>query len=89
MWCRMISAPWRQVSFASFLALCAIEALTESHAEAVAALAGKAGHDGIVDVAVVDAAIGCHDAIVTSDPAYLRKIADAVGAKITIDAIRI
>ena len=77
----------RQASLARFLALCTLEPMTESQAKSVGVLAGKAGHDDIVDVTVVEGAIRRHDAIVTSDHTHIRKIADAVRAKISIEPI--
>ena len=69
-----------------FLALCSLEPMNERQAKAVGVLAGKAGHDDIVDVTVVEGAIRRHDAIVTSSHTHIRKIADAARAKITIES---
>ena len=77
----------RQANLARFLALCSLEPLSERHAKAVGVLAGKADHDDIVDVTVVEGAIRRRDAIVTSNRAHIRKIADAVRAKIAIEPI--
>ncbi len=75
----------RQASLARFLALCSLEPMSEQQAKAVGMLAGKAHHDDIVDVTVVEGAIRRRDAIVTSNHTDIRKIADAVRARITIE----
>lgn len=77
----------RQASLARFLGLCETEVLSVDQARAVGVLAGKSGHDHIVDVTVVEGAIRRQDAIVTSNPTHIRKIADAVRAKLTIERI--
>jgi hypothetical protein len=77
----------RQASLARFLALCSLEPMTEQQAKSVGVLAGKADHDDIVDVTVVEGAIRRHDAIVTSNHTHISKIADAVRAEITIERI--
>jgi hypothetical protein len=77
----------RQASLARFLALCETEVLSIEQARAVGLLAGKSGHDDIVDVTVVEGAIRRHDAIVTSNHTHIHRIADAARAKITIEQI--
>lgn len=77
----------RQASLARFLGLCSLEPMSEQQAKAVGILAGKAGHDDIVDVAVVEGAIRRHDAIVSSNHTHIRKITDAVRAKIAIEQV--
>jgi hypothetical protein len=77
----------RHASLARFLALCETEVLSVEQARAVGLLAGKSGHDDIVDVTVVEGAIRRHDAIVTSNHSHILKIADATRAKITIEQI--
>ncbi len=59
--------------------------MSEQQAKAVGMLAGKAHHDDIVDVTVVEGAIRRPDATVTSNHTDIRKIADAVRARITIE----
>ncbi|HZY06320.1 MAG TPA: hypothetical protein VFE69_01200 [Ilumatobacteraceae bacterium] len=87
----VLAAAWRggsrRANLARFLALCSLEPLSERHAKAVGVLAGKADHDDIVDVTVVEGAIRRHDAIVTSNRTNIRKITDAVRAKIAIEPI--
>ena len=77
----------RQASLARFLALCSLESMSEQQAKSVGVLAGKADHDDIVDVTVVEGAIRRHDAIVTSNHSHIPKITDAVSARITIEQI--
>jgi predicted nucleic acid-binding protein len=77
----------RQASLARFLAMCTTEALTEEQAKAVGALAARADHDDIVDVTVVEGAIRRDDAVVTSNPTHIRKIADATRSRLTIETI--
>lgn len=77
----------RQASLARLLALCTIEPLTEDHAKAVGALAARADNDDIVDATVVEGANRRHDAVVTSNPTHIRKIADAARARLTIETV--
>ncbi len=77
----------RQAGLARFLALCTTEPLTDEQAKAVGTLAARSGHDDIVDVTVVEGAIRRHDAVVTSNPTHIHKIADAVRARLTIATI--
>lgn len=77
----------RQASLARFLALCIVEDMEAAQARAVGVLAGKAGHDDVVDVTVVEGAIRRHDAIVTSNPTHLRKVTDAVRSRVHVETI--
>ncbi len=77
----------RQANLARLLALCSVEDLTVDQAKAVGVLAGKAGHDDIVDVIVVEGALRRRDAVVTSNPTHVRAIADAVHARLRIETI--
>jgi hypothetical protein len=77
----------RQANLSRFLALCTVEPTNEQQAKSVGILAGKANHDDIVDVTVVEGAIRRHDAIVTSSHTHIRTIADAVKAKVIIERI--
>lgn len=77
----------RQASLARFLALCTTEPLTDEQAKAVGALAARARHDDIVDVTVVEGAVRRHDAVVTSNPTDIRKIADTTRARLTIHMV--
>ncbi len=50
-------------------------------------LAGKAGHDDIVDVTVVEGAARRGDAIVTSNGSHIRAIAQAAGARLHLEHV--
>lgn len=77
----------RQASLSRLLAMCEIEPLTEPQARDVGVLAGKADHDDVVDVTVVEGAVRRRDAIVTSNDAHLRRVMNAAGVKLRIEAI--
>jgi predicted nucleic acid-binding protein len=77
----------RQARLSHLLALCIVEDLTEEQARAVGVLAGRAGHDDIVDVSVVEGALRRRDAVVTSNPSHIRAVADAAGARVLIEEI--
>jgi coenzyme F420-reducing hydrogenase gamma subunit len=61
--------------------------MTEDLARQVGVLAGKSGHDDIVDVAVVEGAIRRGDAIVTSNFTRIRKVAEAARAVLRIESV--
>jgi hypothetical protein len=77
----------RQASLSRLLALCAIEPMSEGQARRIGVLAGKAAHDDIVDVTVVEGAARRRDAIVTSNDTHIRAIAEAAGARLHIEGI--
>lgn len=77
----------RQARVARLLQLCDVEPLSEALARDVGVLAGKARHDDVVDVAVVEGAVRRGDAVVTSDAGHVRKIAAAVGVTIWIEQV--
>jgi hypothetical protein len=77
----------RQANLARLLALCQVEELSYRHARDVGVLAGKAGHDDIVDVAVVEGAIRRHDAVITSNPTHIVSIADALRTRLSAETI--
>ena len=77
----------RQANLARLLALCEIEELSYEQARRVGILAGKAGHDDIVDVTVVEGAIRRRDAVITSNPTHITSIADASRTRLTIETI--
>jgi hypothetical protein len=76
-----------QASLSLFLRMCDTEPLTEELATEVGALAGKADHDDVVDVSVVEGAVRRGDAIVTSNSIRTRKIAEAADADPNIEFI--
>jgi hypothetical protein len=92
----MVSAPvlaqaWRdgarQARVARLLQLCDVESLSEALAKDVGVLAGRAKHDDVVDVVVVEGAVRRGDAVVTSDAGHVRKIAAAAGVTIWIEPV--
>lgn len=77
----------RQARVARLLQVCDVEPLGEALAKDVGVLAGKAKHDDVVDVVVVEGAIRRGDAVVTSDAGHVRKIAGAAGVTIWIEQV--
>jgi hypothetical protein len=77
----------RQASLSRLLRMCDTEPMSEEMARLVGALAGKSGHDDIVDVSVVEGAVRRGDAVVTSNMTHIRMVADAVGARMRIESI--
>jgi predicted nucleic acid-binding protein len=75
----------RQASLSRLLAMCDVEPLSERQARDVGVLAGKARHDDIVDVTVVEGAVRRRHAIVTSNEEHIRRIADAAGVELRIE----
>lgn len=77
----------RQASLSRLLTMCEIEPMSEDQARRVGVLAGKAAHDDIVDVTVVEGAARRRDAIVTANDAHIRTIAEAAGARLHIEHV--
>jgi hypothetical protein len=77
----------RQASLARLLAMCQVEPMTEAQARDVGVLAGRAAHDDIVDVTVVEGAIRRRQAVVTSNEIHIRTIADAARAELRIERV--
>lgn len=77
----------RQASLSRLLAMCDTEPMSEEQARHVGVLAGKAAHDDIVDVTVVEGAIRRRDAVVTADEEHLRRAADAASVQLRIERI--
>jgi hypothetical protein len=77
----------RQASLVRLLALCVVEAMTDDQARAVGVLAGRAGHDDIVDVAVVEGALRRGDAVVTSNLSHIAGIASAARRRLRIESV--
>ncbi len=77
----------RQANLARLLALCEIEELSYRQALDVGVLAGKASHDDIVDVVVVEGAIRRRDAVMTSNPTHIVSIADATRARLKVETV--
>jgi hypothetical protein len=87
----VLARAWRggagQANLARFLRTCQVEPMSEEQARSIGALAGKSGHDDIVDVAVVEGAIRRGDGVVTSDAGHIRKVASGAGTALRIDAV--
>lgn len=77
----------RQTRLAQLLAQCAVEPMTEEQARRVGVLAGRAGHDDVIDVTVVEGAIRRGDGVVRSKAGDIRRVADAVRATLRIEII--
>ena len=77
----------RQANLARFLALCTIENMEADQAKAVGVLAGKAAHDDVVDVTVVEGAHRRRDVVLTSNPTHIRAIADAVRVRLHVHTV--
>lgn len=77
----------RQANLSRLLRLCAVEPLTEAQARRVGTLLGKARHDDIVDLTVIEGAVRRGDTIVTSDEADVQGIAAAIGVTVAIERI--
>ena len=77
----------RQANLARLLALCEVEDLSYAQARDVGILAGKANHDDIVDVTVVEGAARRRDAVITSNPTHITAIAAATRTRLTIETI--
>jgi hypothetical protein len=75
----------RQASLARLLAMCDVEEMSVQQAQDVGVLAGKADHDDIVDVTVVEGAARRGDAVVTANCSHIEKIAEATGKRIVIE----
>lgn len=87
----VLAQAWRggpkQANLARFLGTCQIEPMSEEQARSIGALAGRSGHDDIVDVAVVEGAIRRGDGVLTSDVAHIRKVAAVAGVPLRIAAV--
>lgn len=77
----------RQASLSRLLAMCDMEPMSEDQARQVGVLAGKAAHDDIVDVTVVEGAIRRRDAVVTSNEDHIRRVANAARARLRIERV--
>ena len=77
----------RQASLSRLLRMCDTEPMSEELARHVGVLAGKSGHDDIVDVSVVEGAVRRGDAVVTSNMTRIRMVADATGVRLRIESI--
>jgi predicted nucleic acid-binding protein len=87
----VLAQAWRggakQASLSRLLALCEVEPMSEEQARAVGRLAGRSRHQDVVDLAVVEGALRRRDAIITSDPQDIRRIAAALGERIPLQSV--
>lgn len=78
----------RQASLAQMLTGCEIEAMSPDQAHRVGELAGRAGHDEIVDVTVGEGAVRRgDDVVVTANDEHIRKVVQAAGGRLRIESI--
>jgi hypothetical protein len=77
----------RQASLSRLLRMCDTEPMSEELARNVGVLAGKSGHDDIVDASVVEGAVRRGDAVVASNMTHIRMAADAADARLRIESI--
>lgn len=78
----------RQASLARMLAGCEIEAMSPDQARRVGELAGRSGHDDVVDVTVGEGAVRRGDVVVvTSDDDHIRKVVHAAGGRLRIENV--
>lgn len=78
----------RQASLVRMLMGCRIEEMSAEQARRVGELAGKAHHDDIVDVSVVEGAVRrADDVILTSNEAHIRQVVKASGRKIRVEPV--
>jgi len=87
----VLAQAWRggtkQASLSRLLALCEVEPMSEEQARAVGRLASLSRHADVVDLTVVEGAIRRGDAVVTSDPEDLRRVAGAAGERIVVESV--
>lgn len=77
----------RQASLSRLLAMCAVEPMSEDQARRIGVLAGKAAHDDVVDVAVVEGALRRNDAVVTSNRDHIVGVAQAARARLRVEQV--
>jgi hypothetical protein len=87
----VLAQAWRgggkQASLSRLVALCEIEPMSEEQARAIGLLATRSKHHDVVDLAVVEGALRRKDAIVTSDPADMRRIAAALRENVILETV--
>jgi hypothetical protein len=77
----------RQANLVRMLAMCDVEWMTEEQARQVGVLAGRSGHDDVVDVTMVEGALRRGDAVVTSNREHLEKVGQAAGLTLHIEDV--
>jgi hypothetical protein len=86
----VLAEGWRggpQAALSRFLKGCDVEELSKDRARSVGDLAARAQHDDVTDVSVVEGALRRRHAVITSDPAHIKKVAGAAGVPTTIHAV--
>jgi hypothetical protein len=86
----VLAQAWRggpQALLSRLLQGCAVEPFNEAEARQAGNACGLAGTSDVVDAAVVVGAMARGDAVVTSDPDDLVKIADALGGKLVVRVV--
>ncbi len=87
----VLAQAWRggakEASLSRLLALCEVEPMSEAQARSVGRLASQSQHDDVVDLTVVEGALRRRDAIVTSDPRDLRRVAAAAGSDLALETV--
>ena len=74
----------RQVLLTRILSGCEVEALDDTQARSVGALAARAATSDVVDACVVEGALRRRDLVVSSDEGDLQSIATASGSRLEI-----
>ena len=78
----------RQASLSRLLAGCHVEAMTAEQARHVGELVGRADHEDIVDVTVVEGALRRgDDVILTSNQSHIHKIVSSTGRSVRVEAV--
>jgi predicted nucleic acid-binding protein len=83
----VLAQAWRgepQTSLSWLLSGCQVEDMDEPRARAAGALCGAAGTGDVVDAMVVAGAVARQDAVLTSDPRDLDRLAAALGTRLEI-----
>jgi predicted nucleic acid-binding protein len=86
----VLAEGWRggpQATLSRFLKGCDVEDLSKEQALMVGGMAARAEHDDVIDVSVVEGAIRRHHAVVTSNSAHIKKVADVAGVALEIHAV--
>jgi hypothetical protein len=78
----------RQANLVRLLAACDIEPMTDEQARRVGELAGRAHHDDVVDVAVVEGALRRRDEVIlTSNEVHIRQVVATTRRRIRIEPV--
>jgi hypothetical protein len=86
----VLGQAWRggpQARLSKLLKSCQVEALNELRTRAAGVACGRAGTSDVIDASVVVGAIARGDVVVTSDPDDIRRVAEALGARLQVFTI--